>query len=550
MIPDRLLERAKELRLLATTLGSIRGSLRGQDLEGDWPVLVCDEPDDGALLQPGERVRGWAWSPAGVRHVSVWLDGKPLGQATLGVGRPDVAAARPDWFGSQWSGYELALPDPLPVPRSSAQEVSTLMVVAEDGLGRLRQLLRRLRTAGRQAAGRSSARVSGALDLPLVREPGDPLGEAGWSDPLVVTGWAIDPGGIERIEVLLDDEVVGIAETGFPREDLEVVWAEDRALGARSGWQAVIATGRFAPGPHRVSVVIHGRSGQLALGPRPVTLRGASVRADRARQERLEAALRCPRCRARYERRPDGLACTGCGAVIATSEFGTLLVAETYAGLDWRQALSTSWGYCAEAAEVIQACAGGLVLDIGAGLRENIPHVIQLDAIPFPTTDVCANAEELPFADESFDGVVMTALLEHVTRPERVLAEARRVCKLGGRIYADFTSVHPYHGFPHHFLNATPTGLGWLMEHAAGAEGTVIPGDPRSTVRLVLEAWLHSLEDAAARERARSLPTGDLLALLREPSRDPELYDRLGLVFPNGQRLIPPTVRFSGVRVR
>ena len=46
---------------------------------------------------------------------------------------------------------------------------------------------------------------------------------------------------------------------------------------------------------------------------------------------------------------------------------------------------------------------------------------------------LCADGYQLPFADESFEVVLLIAVLEHTREPGRLLAEARRVLKRGGR---------------------------------------------------------------------------------------------------------------------
>ena len=46
---------------------------------------------------------------------------------------------------------------------------------------------------------------------------------------------------------------------------------------------------------------------------------------------------------------------------------------------------------------------------------------------------LCADGYDLPFAGESFDLVLLVAVLEHTREPWRILAEARRVLRRGGR---------------------------------------------------------------------------------------------------------------------
>jgi SAM-dependent methyltransferase len=45
---------------------------------------------------------------------------------------------------------------------------------------------------------------------------------------------------------------------------------------------------------------------------------------------------------------------------------------------------------------------------------------------------ICADGMDLPFPDAIFDVVLLIAVLEHVSRPERIVDEAWRVLKAGG----------------------------------------------------------------------------------------------------------------------
>lgn len=92
------------------------------------------------------------------------------------------------------------------------------------------------------------------------------------------------------------------------------------------------------------------------------------------------------------------------------------------------------------------------ILEIGTNNGEHIPFVdknfaeyVALDIrkserfkvedeIRHKTKFVLANAEQLPFEDESFDRIIITCVLHHLDNPEDALSQMRRVLRVGGSI--------------------------------------------------------------------------------------------------------------------
>ena len=73
------------------------------------------------------------------------------------------------------------------------------------------------------------------------------------------------------------------------------------------------------------------------------------------------------------------------------------------------------------------------VLNLGSG-EDDLgfgDYAVHLDLLPFPRLQsfVQADAYHIPFADESFDTVIMGDIVEHLERPWEAIEEAARVTK-------------------------------------------------------------------------------------------------------------------------
>lgn len=108
---------------------------------------------------------------------------------------------------------------------------------------------------------------------------------------------------------------------------------------------------------------------------------------------------------------------------------------------------------------VLVVGAGGITLDSAAG------RILYTDVAFAPGVDAIADAHDLPFADDSFDLIVASAVLEHVADPQRCVAEFRRVLAPRGLVYAVTPFLQPVHMGAYDFTRFTPIGHRRLFRH-------------------------------------------------------------------------------------
>jgi len=84
--------------------------------------------------------------------------------------------------------------------------------------------------------------------------------------------------------------------------------------------------------------------------------------------------------------------------------------------------------------------------------------VVYSDVDSSADVDLFCDGHNLPFWDGVFDGVVTTAVLEHVLYPEQVAAEIKRVLKPGGLLYSEMPFMQQVHEGAYDFTRYTLSG--------------------------------------------------------------------------------------------
>jgi len=105
----------------------------------------------------------------------------------------------------------------------------------------------------------------------------------------------------------------------------------------------------------------------------------------------------------------------------------------------------------------------GVTLEIGSGsghIRDHVDQVFTADILPVPWLDLAADAQKLPFANESLDNIVMLDVLHHIERPMEFFFEAARVLRPGGRLVMLDPAITPVSRLVYTYFHPEPVDMG------------------------------------------------------------------------------------------
>jgi hypothetical protein len=117
-----------------------------------------------------------------------------------------------------------------------------------------------------------------------------------------------------------------------------------------------------------------------------------------------------------------------------------------------------------------------------------------MDVTLTPYVDVVGDAHALPFLPESFDFIFSLAVFEHLRQPFIAAQEILAALRNGGYAYHECNFVFAYHGYPHHYFNASEQGLEQVVASFEKLRTGVAPYQmPSFAIRMLLSSYLRDI---------------------------------------------------------
>ncbi|HEX6095364.1 MAG TPA: Ig-like domain-containing protein [Thermoanaerobaculia bacterium] len=220
---------------------------------------ALDAPDPAKTHSGLVLVQGWALNPITINSIELYVDDQFQHKAIMFLPRIDVEQAYPDWPGihNARPGFVTGF---LASRFPDGQHTVEIRVRAADG--QVHALGRRTITINNSV----NQPPFGFTDIP------DGAGVYNVSGAFPVSGWAADTDGIQKIEVLIDNGIVGAAVHGDPRPDVGQTFP-DFTGATFSGWVANIDSTKLQNGIHTLTVRATDKQGiENSIGHRTVQI--------------------------------------------------------------------------------------------------------------------------------------------------------------------------------------------------------------------------------------------------------------------------------------
>ncbi|MBT2658643.1 glucosaminidase domain-containing protein [Bacillus sp. ISL-18] len=201
---------------------------------------TIEAPAAGSTVTGNTDIHGWFLDGSGVDKVEILVDGSILGQAQYGIFRGDVAKVYPDYKNAN-AGYQYTL------NTANLMNGEHTLTVRETGNNGVKTELKRL------------FNVLNVKQLPTKGTIEAPAAGSTVTGNTDVHGWFLDGSGVEKVEILVDGNLLGQAQYGISRWDVAKVYPDYK--NANAGYQYTLNTVNLSNGEHMLTVRETGKNG-------------------------------------------------------------------------------------------------------------------------------------------------------------------------------------------------------------------------------------------------------------------------------------------------
>lgn len=223
-----------------------------QAVNSSKPMMYIDNPVNNSTISNKNSfaINGWAVNSSGIKEVKIYVQDNFVGNATIGISRPDVKKVYPDYINADKSGYEYIL-NTAAIPEGT--KAIKVQAIGNDGTTQ-------------------ESTVSVLLKkLQQMMYIDQPINDSTVKDNVTINGWALNFSGIKEVKIYVDGNYVGNATTGLSRVDVKQVYPAYKDAD-KSGYSYSLNTQNIPQGKRVVKVQAIGNDGSVQEKTTNITL--------------------------------------------------------------------------------------------------------------------------------------------------------------------------------------------------------------------------------------------------------------------------------------
>ena len=205
------------------------------------PKMIIDYPRYGETFNNQNIVMsGWAVNNSGIGAVKIYIDNVYKGDAAIGQSRSDVGAIYKAYPQADKSGFSYTINSN---SVSVGNHTITAVAIGNDGSEQTQDTYINFK--------KPEAKMW--IDSPTYNQVVE-------ESDAIVSGWALNPSGVDKINVYMDGNFIGNANLGISREDVNKVYPGYPG-GSNSGYNYIIPNNSVGNGNHTITVEVIGKDG-------------------------------------------------------------------------------------------------------------------------------------------------------------------------------------------------------------------------------------------------------------------------------------------------